>query len=287
MPTKRKVEGYLRTGEYDVFSLPTRWDGYFERAKAESAVLRQALIDAVAQRSTHAIVPKTLENLDLVAFTRAKISPMVSAFFVKDEQEIVIDKLSQSTIFLTPNTIESVLRDTQWHSTAWKLANLFLESVGSTMLSDDAPRLLGLSEETACYVSAGYFNSDDKFEDVVVHEVAHIFHNCKRETIGLPKIRGREWLLDIDYGKRETFAYCCEAYSRIIELGEKPSHRRVLLSEIENAWRPPDDRVDGDEYLDILREAVVARNGWKRIYERCRSPRRQRVQSDDARQVTV
>jgi len=55
--------------------------------------------------------------------------------------------------------------------------------------------------------------------DYAIHEAAHIFHNCKREMIGLPATRRREWLLDIDYAKRETFAYACEAYSRILELG--------------------------------------------------------------------
>jgi hypothetical protein len=135
MSTKRKVERYLRTGEYDYCTLPTQWAGFFERAKEERTALRQALIDAVRQRSTHALVPTALKSLDGVAFTRGKISPMVRAFFVKDEQEIVIDKLGQSIVFLTPNTIESVLRDTQWHSTAWNIANLFLGSVGSDMPS--------------------------------------------------------------------------------------------------------------------------------------------------------
>ena len=43
---------------------------------------------------------------------------------------------------------------------------------------------------------------------------------------------------------------------------------------------PPDDRVDPQEYLDILREAVEAGNGWKRILRRCaaqRVPRRRAI----------
>jgi hypothetical protein len=36
---------------------------------------------------------------------------------------------------------------------------------------------------------------------------------------------------------------------------------------------PPDERVDAVEYVDILREAVAARNGWKRILQRCSPPR--------------
>ena len=39
----------------------------------------------------------------------------------------------------------------------------------------------------------------------------------ERRTVGLPETRQREWLLDIDFRKRETFAYACEAYSRILE----------------------------------------------------------------------
>ena len=30
-----------------------------------------------------------------------------------------------------------------------------------------------------------------------------------RDTVGLSVTRRREWLLDIDYRKRETFAYAC------------------------------------------------------------------------------
>ena len=103
----------------------------------------------------------------------------------------------------------------------------------------------------------------------MVHEAAHIFHNCKRETVGLRETHRREWLLKIDYAKRETFAYTCETYSRILELGETRSARSRFLSELAEGAMPPDERVDGAEYVDILREAVSVRNGWKRILERC------------------
>ena len=95
----------------------------------------------------------------------------------------------------------------------------------------------------------------------------------KREMIGLPVLRHREWLLNIDFAKRETFAYPCEAYSRILELGETRSARSRLLSELAEGPMPPDERVQGAEYVDILREAVTARNGWKRILDRCSLPK--------------
>ena len=113
-----------------------------------------------------------------------------------------------------------------------------------------------------------------RFADFVVHEAAHIFHNCKRRTIGLPETRNKEWLLSIEFRKRETFAYACEAYARILDLGPRPADRRALLHELARGPLPADERVDGDEYLDILREAVEARNGWKRIHGRCAPVRR-------------
>lgn len=84
------------------------------------------------------------------------------------------------------------------------------------------------------------------------------------------------WILDIDFAKRETFAYACEAYSRILELSDGPAEKRVLLSELEREPLPSADQVDGGEYLDVLREAVARRNGWKRILAHCTPPRRKR-----------
>ena len=71
-----------------------------------------------------------------------------------------------------------------------------------------------MSEETTCYLTPEYFTETDPFADFVVHEVAHIFHNCKRGTLGLKQTRTREWLLDIEFSERETFAYSCRSEER-------------------------------------------------------------------------
>lgn len=47
----------------------------------------------------------------------------------------------------------------------------------------------------------------------------------------------------------------------------------MLLAELEEAPMPADEGVEAGEYIDILREAVAVRNGWKRILERCSAPR--------------
>ena len=81
--------------------------------------------------------------------------------------------------------------------------------------------------------------------------------------------------MDRIYGfrKRELFAYSCEAYSRLRELGRTKAERAALLEE--HARCPMAiDGDDADEYIDILREAVGARNGFKRILKRCAPPPR-------------
>jgi hypothetical protein len=225
----------------------------------------------VRRRTPRAAAPDALRGLDVKAFARAKLAPMVRGLFPRSEQETVLDMLARSVVFLTPENIEPILRGLRWPGTAWTLANLYLTSFGAEPLSADAPQIAGLSEEATCYVSAEYFVGSGRFEDFLVHEAAHVFHNCKRQTVGLPYTRRREWILDIDFAKRETFAYACETYVRILELSKRPAERSALLAAVE-AKAPPTDQVDPAEYVEILREAVAARNGWKRILGRCAPP---------------
>jgi hypothetical protein len=141
--------------------------------------------------------------------------------------------------------------------------------VGAELLADDAPHLAGVSEETICYISPDYFAQDDPFADLIVHEVAHIFHNCKRATIGLGETRSKVWLLDIEYRKRETFAYSCEADARILERGMNSVERRALAEEFGRGVSISDERVDPGEVARVVQEAAASRNGWKVILARC------------------
>lgn len=54
---------------------------------------------------------------------------------------------------------------------AWDLANLYLASVDAELLGDDAPSIVGLSEETMRFVSPAYCIEDDPFADFIVHEL--------------------------------------------------------------------------------------------------------------------
>src|SRR5450759_5321124 len=94
----------------------------------------------------------SVPELDLVAFTRARVEPMVRGLFPRDEQEAVLGVLERSVVLLTPANIADVLRNGYWLHTAWDLANLFLASVGADLLGPDATGIVGLSEETTCYI---------------------------------------------------------------------------------------------------------------------------------------
>ncbi|MBP7136927.1 MAG: hypothetical protein KBA57_11265 [Sphingomonadaceae bacterium] len=264
-----EVETYLKSGDHDPKFEAWPGSGFFDRSQNGSNDMREALVAEVLARTQHRSVTALPDDLDLLQFTRQKFSGMVKGLFPKLERPIILSMLERSVIFLTPRNIAQVLQEMPWLGTAWDLANLYLASHSAELLSDEALPILGLSIETTCYVSTDYFRSANPFDDFVLHEAAHVFHNCKRETLGLPHSRQRECLLEIEYRKRETFAYACEAYSRLLELGRDSKHRQDLLSELAAAPLPNDERVDGAEYLDILAEAITARNGWKRILARC------------------
>jgi hypothetical protein len=267
-----EIERYLRTGESD--PIYAAWSGGFmERANRAHEDLRGALVREVKRRAEGRAHPP-LPEADTISLTRAKVEPMVRGLFPRAEQDVVLATFEQSVVFVTSANIEPLLFGQSFDHSAWTLANLYLASLGAELLSADAPHLVGLSEETTCYVSPEYFADDDPFADFIVHEVAHIFHNCKRATIGLRETRTTEWLLDIEYRKRETFAYACEAYARVLQRGKSPAKRRALAEEYGRTAQISEERADVGEVASIVREAAAARNGWKVILARCSPARR-------------
>lgn len=270
----REVQRYLRTGEHDHDF--ARWPGsdYLSRVTTGGQAMKDALVSEVRRLEPGQSLPSLPAGFDSTTFARRKVRPMVTGLFPAKEREIILDLLENSVVFLTHDNIEQVLRKVHWLGSAWNLANLYLGSIGATCLNGEPSYLVGLSQETTCYVSIGYFSDDDPFADFVVHEVAHVFHNWKRERVGLSHSRHREWLLPIDFAKREEFAYACEAYGRIREQAKSPAERRRLHAEYAESWVPRTDGVDQHELVDILAEAVTARNGWKRILARCAPPKR-------------
>jgi len=262
-----EIEHYVRTGDSDVNAWS--WPGDFiERGRRQHADLRGALVKEVRRLAKGRSYEPVPANVG-VDFTRAKVEPMVRGLFARAEQSAVLSTLEKSVVYVTSETIEPLLLNHSWARSAWDLANLYLLSVGAKLLGKKAARIVGLSEGTTCYVSLECFAEDDPFADFIVHEAAHIFHNCKRRTIGLHETRKKEWLLDIEFGKRETFAYSCEAYARILAHTKSPDERRALAVEYGSNRRISEERVDPTEVASIVAEAVSVQNGWKVILARC------------------
>lgn len=264
-----RIRHYLETGEADAD--PRAWPGanFLEQARYQHAALSSALIAEVRRRATGVALPPLPPGLDLAVFTRGRVAPMVDGLFPASERQPVMRLLERAVVFLTPETVEAVLAAQRWPHTAWQLANLYLGSLELPGLDGRPPGVVGLSEETTCYLALAYFTERDRFADFLVHEAAHVFHNWKREYIGLPSSRTREWLLEIGFRRRETFAYACEAYSRILTLGATRRDRALLLEEYAATALPSDEQVEGAELIDTLHEAVGARNGWAHIRARC------------------
>ena len=264
-----QIDRFLCSREYDL--LFRDWPGQhaLERIERGHDALMDALVREMKRREDKVTCPASKLPDNLTSFSREKLGPMVRGLFPRREWAPVLAVLEKSVVFLAPNGIESVVREARDLETAWEAANIYLWSIGGAPLNPDERRIVGFSVETTCYVSIEYFADKHAFSDYVVHEAAHIFHNTKRVTLGLPITGRQEWLLPIDFVKRETFAYAAEAYSRIIELSKTPAERRLLAEELVSHPLPSEEFVDRDEYLNIISEAVRQRNGWKVILRRC------------------
>lgn len=268
-PVAEAIERYLRTGDYEHDHPEWSGNSWWERAKNGHDDLLRALVAEVKTRSEgrqHHAIP----GLDLTSWTRRKLTPMVSGLFPQVERDAVLALLERSVVFLTADNIEKVLLEQHWLRSAWDIANLYLGSVDAELLGPEAPRLVGLSQETTCYVSAEYFKPSKGIADFVIHEAAHVFHNCKRKTAGLPETRTKEWLLLLEFRKRETFAYSCEAYGWIVEHAASRADRLALTEKFAaHGFGGCDETMDPNEVTDIVQEACQARNGWKVILARC------------------
>ncbi|HEX7911698.1 MAG TPA: hypothetical protein VF534_26895 [Paraburkholderia sp.] len=212
-----EIRRYLTRGDYDGFF--AGWPGrtLVDIATDATQRLRAALMEATLRRARGFARSVPLpEPTD--PWLRNKLSPMVRGLFSVRERDCVLDALVRGIVFLTPHNIVDVLTTEPWLSTAWRLTNLYLASLGAQRLGPEDGELVGLSQGAPCYVLLAYFDQTDPFADYVVHEAAHVLHNCRRTAIGLPERRRCPTPLDIAFHQRETFAYVCEAYSRILAM---------------------------------------------------------------------
>lgn len=273
--TQSEIARYIATGESD----DQGWYRYpgqsvVEQMVAHSSALRTALAERVIELESAGQVPDVPQEQRTNAFLRGKLRPMVEGLFMPVEQQRVLEFVTDSVVFLTRDNVHQLIRTLQWDHSAWDVARIWLDSIGAPSLSSSSSGLLGFSADMRCYVSLLYFADfeEDPFADYVVHEVAHLFHNNKRHRVGLPPRRRCEWMLDIDFRKRELFAHACEFYSRISRSGADRKQREQLVDVFAPRADGFADQLEPGDLIDVLRTAARARNGWRTILREC-SPR--------------
>lgn len=264
------IAHYLLTGKTDPMYFAWSGRDYLAMAGRARHDLRSALVSEVDRRTRGLDLP-AMPSLDVDAFTRKKVEPMVRGLFPPVERPIVLDLLARSVVFVTRDNIAEVIHAASFDSSAWTIANLHLASAGAELLGPDASRAVGVSINLTSYVSPEYFCETDPFADFVVHESAHVLHDCKRRLVGLRATRKEPRLLEIDYRKRETFAYSCEAFSRVLERSSTRAERLAQAEEYAEDPAISHGAVDVDEVARVVCEAARARNGWKWILASCRA----------------
>ncbi len=260
-----EIDEFLSTGEYDLCFLNWPGDNVLAKMRNGTRAMQDALVAEVRRRDRDVTVPEPLAGLNAVQFARSKVKPMVRGLFPTREQKSVLACLERSLLFLTPDTIETVIREASFLDTARTAANVYLQSIGAEPFEKKQTVPVGFSVETTCFVSLTYFDEEDPLADYVVHEAAHVLHNTKRHSLALPTTQDQEWLLPIAFDLRETFAYGCEFYSRLTE-HTTATDRRALVKAIQSV---PDDRVDTEDFVAMLEESIRVPNGWQVILKRC------------------
>lgn len=264
--TLAEIDRYLRSGDWD--PVHAAWPGdLLSRSQRAHEEMTEALVAEVRRRVGRRRPPAgplpTRESL------HARLEPMVAGLFPRAVRARVLDLLEQSVVVVDRDNVEEIIRTRRWPGTAWKVANLYLTSCGVPVLDPEEETFVGFSEGLESFVTPAALEDTGPFDDFIVHETAHTLHDMRRGAAGLPERPGRERLVELEFRERETFAFSCEAWSRILREARRPAARLDLVEKFAADPPYPKHAVDVDKVAGILREAGAKRNGWKRILDRC------------------
>jgi len=215
-----------------------------ERANRAHTELRGELVREVrrlAKGLEHAETPA----FDAVALIRSKIEPMVRGLFPRIEQEAVLATLERSVVFLTSANIESVLFDRSFDHSAWTLANLYLTSVGARLLAQGAPRLVGISEETKCFVSVEYFG--ENLSRISLSTSCPYLSQLQTSRPGFPRDVEEGVATQYRIHEARDFRVCLRSILVRVAAGKGPAERRALAEEYSRRKHISEERVDTAE----------------------------------------
>jgi hypothetical protein len=197
---------------------------------------------------------------------RHRIEPIVIGLVQAEWREVALREITARTFVLnlagTRKAIEAEL-STCFMESAWRVLWALFEDHG--LKPDDIDvGCDGLAGDYA-HVRWSAYQTDDPYSDVVVHEAAHMLHYLKPSHYGLNVRRGQERFVDIEFHRRELFAYACEAYSRVVLYAGRRSRIAFAEKMLDGAFSFP--RTQIKEVAALVVSAARARNGWRLIRE--------------------
>ncbi len=251
MAVSAAIERFIYHGDADPGW--SAWDGDHQ---AGSAALRRVLERILQHRAAGAPLGLRSVPVDASEILLRRITSIVFGLFPDSHAQAVLEALPSRMYVVTVQDFAAQVRSLPVED-AWCLANIVLEDMGAPPLSDDAPQLDGICTADAMWVPPGAFRPATPTVDVLVHEVAHLFHTVDRSLLGLSGV-GPMWRIPAD--AHETFAYACELWA--CRERTPPSERTGVAESVE--WvRMADARVDMESLRDLLLAADT--QGWQAI----------------------
>lgn len=141
---KTAIQEFLRTGDHAPLFLQFPGNDHLDSIRGGHCTLVDALLAEMQSRaSTVAPSRLTVLPLDIQAFSRQKVEPMVRGLFKRADQEAVITILESYVVFITPDSAPLLIKHDDLH-TAWLIANLYFRNIGADPISEHSPPIVGL-----------------------------------------------------------------------------------------------------------------------------------------------
>jgi hypothetical protein len=103
------------------------------------------MLTFVVPWSARSKIEPPVPELDCVAFTRAKIEPMIRGLFRRPEQDTLLAALARSIVFLTSANIEQIRRAPGFHNLAWADTRCRADLLGAARALESESSVLGVS----------------------------------------------------------------------------------------------------------------------------------------------
>jgi hypothetical protein len=281
MSIKTKIQNYINNSPHKkslkyfyknrTSNQYTEYNSYKEIVEKEHAISEFLKFILIICESKYVQIPGKEIAQDVPI--KEMITPLVESLFEKQYQKTIMKHLINSVVVLHKDNVYEELKG-HFEGDIIPIISIYLSSFST----EELPKIfdvniVGKSIGTKCYVSYKYYENNQSIEDFIIHEIAHFFHNSKYECIGIKEIED-QFLLDIEYYKREIFAYSIEFYSKIKYLIQKGQNEKELLHEFEKLDIPNEE----SKIIKILvKEALKKRDGWQYIYQECKQKNKLKV----------